>query len=99
MLSWSRMKGAAVLNPYPTARVLAATIKKSGDYDLIMCGRQAGDWDAGQVGPLLAEELNLPCITFVCKIKGDKHGLRLQRQVDGHGDPGNTTSRVDNCNQ
>ncbi|MGA7578132.1 MAG: electron transfer flavoprotein subunit beta/FixA family protein [Desulfobaccales bacterium] len=68
---------------YPTARVLAATIKKSGDYDLIMCGRQAGDWDAGQVGPLLAEELNLPCITFVCKIKGDKHGLRLQRQVDG----------------
>ncbi len=65
-----------------TARVLAAAIKQLGAYDLIMCGRQAGDWDAGQVGPLLAEELNLPCTTLVCKIEGNDQGLRLKRQVD-----------------
>lgn len=68
---------------FATARLLAGAVKKLEPADLIMCGRQAGDWDAGQVGSLLAEELNLPCTTFVCKIEsaGDA-GLRLRRQVD-----------------
>lgn len=35
---------------YATARVLAAAIRKMGPVDLVMCGRQAGDWDSGQVG-------------------------------------------------
>ena len=32
------------------AYILAKTIKKIGNVDLVLCGRQEGDWDAGQVG-------------------------------------------------
>ncbi len=47
---------------------LAMAIKKIGDYDLIFCGRQAGDWDAGQVGLGIAEILGLPSVTVARKI-------------------------------
>ena len=42
---------------YTTAKVLAAAIRELGDVDAVFCGRQAADWDMGQVGLLLAEEL------------------------------------------
>ena len=45
---------------WSTAYALAMAIKKIGDYDLILCGRQAADWDAGQVGTGIAELLGLP---------------------------------------
>jgi electron transfer flavoprotein beta subunit len=45
-----------------TARILTAAAKKIGDYDLILCGRQAGDWDNGQVGSYIAEMLGIPCV-------------------------------------
>lgn len=68
---------------YATAKILAVAIKKIGPVDLVMCGRQAGDWDAGQVGSLLAEELGFPSCCFISKIdiKGDK--LIFYRQVEG----------------
>jgi len=55
-------------DPLTVARVLAAAIRKLGDFDLIMVGREAGDWGAGQTGGLLAEELALPCVSFVDQI-------------------------------
>ena len=65
------------------ARVLAAAIKKLGEFDLIMVGREAGDWGAGQTGGLLAEELELPCISFVDQIAaGDGGALKLNRQTE-----------------
>ena len=53
---------------WSTAYALAMAIKKIGEYDLIFCGRQAGDWDAGQVGLGIAEILGLPSVTVVRKI-------------------------------
>ena len=56
------------LDSYETAHLLATAIKQIGEYDLIFCGRQAADTDAGQVGSGIAEILNLPCITAACKV-------------------------------
>lgn len=70
-------------DPLTVAEVLAAAIRKLGTFDLIMLGREAGDWGAGQTGGLLAEELKLPCVSFVDSIEAIKDGLRLKRQTDG----------------
>jgi electron transfer flavoprotein beta subunit len=43
-------------------------IKKIGEYDIIFCGRQASDWDNGQVGSGIAEILGLPGVTLARKI-------------------------------
>lgn len=53
------------LTSYSAAQVLAAAIRKIGDYDLIVTGRQAADWDAGQVGLLIAGMLGIPSINLV----------------------------------
>ncbi len=69
-------------DPLTTARVLAAAIRKLGTFDLIMVGREAGDWGAGQTGGLIAEELSLPCVSFVDYIDSSDGKLRLKRQID-----------------
>ena len=69
-------------DPLAVARVLAAAVRRLGDFDLIMTGREAGDWGAGQTGGLLAEELELPCVSFVDTIEVGDGGLRLKRQTD-----------------
>ncbi len=59
---------------WSTAYPLAMAIKKIDEYDLILCGRQSADRDAGQVGSGIAEILDLPSITLARKIdiSGDK---------------------------
>jgi electron transfer flavoprotein beta subunit len=69
-------------DPLTVARVLAAAIRKLGTFDLIMVGREAGDWGAGQTGGLVAEELRLPCVSFVDRIESSDGKLRLKRQTD-----------------
>lgn len=67
----------------PTAKVLAAAVRKIGDFDLIMVGREAGDWGAGQAGGLLAEELGVPCVAFVDTVEATAKGeLKLRRQTE-----------------
>ncbi len=69
-------------DPYTVAVVLAAAVKKIGGFDLILAGREAGDWGAGQTGGLLAEELGVPCISFVESIEAAGSKLRIRRQTD-----------------
>ena len=69
-------------DPLTVARVLAAAIRKLGTFDLIMTGREAGDWGAGQTGGLIAEELGLPCVSFVDSIESANGVLKLKRQTD-----------------
>jgi electron transfer flavoprotein beta subunit len=64
------------------ARVLASAIRKLGTFELIMTGREAGDWGAGQTGAFVAEELGLPCVSFVDHIEQGEGVLRLKRQTD-----------------
>ena len=52
-----------------TSYALATAIKKIGDYDIIIGGRQAIDGDTAQVGPQIAEHLGLPQVTYLEGIK------------------------------
>ena len=67
---------------WATSYTLAAAIKKVADYDLIICGRQAIDGDTAQVGPQIAECLDLPQITYVRKIEIDGKTMRVERALE-----------------
>lgn len=64
------------------AYALAMAIKKIGNYDLVFCGRQAADWDAGQVGSGIAEILGLPSVTVAKKIDFSDGKARVERVTD-----------------
>ncbi|AOT69817.1 electron transfer flavoprotein subunit beta/FixA family protein [Geosporobacter ferrireducens] len=53
---------------WATSLTLALAVKKIENYDLIICGRQAIDGDTAQVGPELAEHLDLPQVSYVRKV-------------------------------
>lgn len=52
-----------------TAYTLSLAIKKLGEIDLVICGKQATDGDTAQVGPGLAQRLGFRQLTYVCKVK------------------------------
>ncbi len=52
-----------------TSIALAAAIKHIGEFDLILCGKQAVDGDTAQVGPEIAEHLGIPQITGSYKVE------------------------------
>jgi electron transfer flavoprotein beta subunit len=60
---------SGALDSHVTARVLAAAITKIGKYDLIFAGRQAADWNAGQVGIGIAHLLGIPAVAVVRKVE------------------------------
>ena len=67
-----------------TSYALATAIRKIGDYDIIVGGRQAIDGDTAQVGPQVAEKLGLPQVTYVEEIQEVKDGqIRVKRHIDG----------------
>ncbi len=68
---------------WATSTTLAAAIRKMGDVDLILCGKQAVDGDTAQVGPEMAALLDFPYATFVKKIELEEQGfLKVARQTD-----------------
>ncbi len=67
-----------------TSYTLSQAIKKIGDVDLIICGKQAIDGDTAQVGPGVSAHLDLPQITFVGKIDEiTEDRIRAERMVEG----------------
>ena len=66
---------------YATSGIIAAALKHIG-YDLIITGRQAIDGDTAQVGPQIAEHLNLPVISYAQDIKIDGDSVIVQRQYE-----------------
>lgn len=65
-----------------TSKALSSLIKTL-PYDLIITGRQAIDGDTAQVGPQIAELLNIPQITYVSKIHPvDEKTLRVKRTFE-----------------
>jgi len=54
---------------WATAYTLANAIRKMGDFDIILCGKQAIDGDTGQVGPGIARQLDIEQLTYVFKIQ------------------------------
>ena len=67
---------------WTTVCSLAMAIKKIGVYDLILCGREASDWNAGQVGPGIGEILGIPCVTLAKKVEISDGKAVVQRVTD-----------------
>jgi electron transfer flavoprotein beta subunit len=65
-----------------TAKALAKAIEKIKTYDLVLCGEGSTDNYSGQVGPRLAEILDLPQITYVRKLDIDGKKLRAVRNTE-----------------
>ncbi|KOC51356.1 electron transfer flavoprotein subunit beta/FixA family protein, partial [Clostridium botulinum] len=64
-----------------TSHALAGALKKL-DYDIIFAGRQAIDGDTAQVGPEIAEHLQLPQITYVEKVDVEGDKLTVRRALE-----------------
>jgi electron transfer flavoprotein beta subunit len=64
---------------YKTVEWLVAAIRRIGTYDLVLCGRQAADTNAGQVGFGIAEMLEIPCISAARKIEIEGEELIVER--------------------
>jgi electron transfer flavoprotein beta subunit len=52
-------------DPSQTAELLVAALRRLGPPEVVLAGRQAGDWDHGQVGYLVAERLGWPTVGLV----------------------------------
>jgi electron transfer flavoprotein beta subunit len=65
------------------AHILATALHKIGDFDAVLCGRQAGDVELGLVGPFLAEKMDLPCVTLAANMEPADGKMRLKRPIEG----------------
>ncbi len=73
------------LDSFATASILASAIKNSGGYDLILVGRQAADWNAGQVGINIAGILDISCVTLAQKVEPEGDMVHVERVLpDGN---------------
>ncbi|MDU5412897.1 MAG: electron transfer flavoprotein subunit beta/FixA family protein, partial [Clostridium perfringens] len=66
---------------WATSSALAGALKNI-DFDIIIAGRQAIDGDTAQVGPQIAEHLNLPSITYAEEIKTEGEYVLVKRQFE-----------------
>jgi electron transfer flavoprotein beta subunit len=76
------LKGTASLDGLATARALAAEIRELGA-DLVLLGMKGMDYDQQQVGPMLAELLDLPCITVAASIEMEGSNVVAHREIEG----------------
>ncbi|MCB2361375.1 electron transfer flavoprotein subunit beta/FixA family protein [Clostridium estertheticum] len=67
---------------FATSYILASAIKKLGNFDLILCGKQAIDGDTGQIGPEIAEHLGITQVTFAAKIEVKDDTVIVNREHD-----------------
>ncbi|MEA5046247.1 MAG: electron transfer flavoprotein subunit beta/FixA family protein, partial [Petrimonas sp.] len=66
-----------------TSYALAMAVKKIGDFDIIISGRQAIDGDTAQVGPQVAEKLGIPQVTYAEAIESiDRKRARVKRRLE-----------------
>ena len=67
------------IDSFQTAFLLSEAIKKLGGFDLIICGRQASDWDNAQVPLGVAELLGLACVSLGKKVSIDGDKVVVER--------------------
>lgn len=66
---------------WATSCTLAAALRKL-EYDLVITGRQAIDGDTAQVGPQIAEHLEMPHVSYVKEVKRTATGLEVKRALE-----------------
>lgn len=80
LLSDTAFAGA---DTWATSYTLGKAIEKTGKYDLIICGRQAIDGDTAQIGPQVADYLQIPQATYVCGLeKVTKKAIFIKRRLE-----------------
>lgn len=69
---------------FATSQIIAAAINHVGleKDDMIFCGRQAIDGDTAQVGPQIAEKLDLPQVTYAAEIKKEGNDVIVKRMLE-----------------
>ena len=69
---------------YATSQILAAAIRKIGleKDDIILCGRQAIDGDTAQVGPQIAEKLDIPQVSYAADIEKNGTTIKVKRMLE-----------------
>jgi len=80
LLSDKHMAGA---DTFATSYTLSRAIeKKCPDYSLILCGCSSSDSETAQVGPQIAEELDIPCVAYVESIELKSNSFLIKRISD-----------------
>ncbi|MEA3441933.1 MAG: electron transfer flavoprotein subunit beta/FixA family protein [Chloroflexota bacterium] len=70
---------------FGAAYILTKAIQKIGEYDLVLCGRQAADWDEGLVGSIIAENLSSSLVILAEDAELVEEGLKVKRvTLDGY---------------
>ena len=73
------------LDAFSTVTVLVKAIRRIGSYDIVLCGRQASDWDNAHVPLGVAESLGLPCMTIAESVETANGSVRVRRFLtDGY---------------
>ena len=73
---------AAASDTLATSYILSCAVRKQGSVDMVFCGRQAIDGDTAQVGPQLAEKLDMPQITYMEEMPSLSNGqVQIRRNV------------------
>jgi len=65
-----------------TSYILAEAVKKLGQFDLILCGEASIDSFSAQVGPRLAERLNIPLVSYVKKLSLEGDVVTVERTLE-----------------
>ena len=86
LLAMGADEGVLVIPPdkhdyHVVSSLLAGTIKKIGEYDIILCGEASIDLFSGQTGPQLAGLLNIPQITYAQSVNAEKDKVVAERNM------------------
>jgi electron transfer flavoprotein beta subunit len=66
-----------------TSYTLSTAVRFLGDFDIVICGKQASDGDTAQVGPGIAEMLNIPHVAYVKKVESiDDKTIKVERMME-----------------
>ncbi|CAN5765637.1 electron transfer flavoprotein subunit beta/FixA family protein [soil metagenome] len=76
------LRGQPTLDGLATARALAAEIREIAP-DLVFLGMRGADFDQQQVAPMLAELLDLPCITVAATVEIEGSSIVCHREIEG----------------
>lgn len=68
---------------YILSQAIPRIEEKEGKFDFILCGKQAIDGDTGQVGPSIAEWLDLPQVTNALEATVDGDRLKISKEIEG----------------
>lgn len=68
---------------WATSYTLGKAVETIGEFDMVLCGKQAIDGDTAQVGPGLASRLQVPYVTCVQKVRAIDAGfVNVERMMD-----------------